>query len=168
MAQPTLSAHATQPQRPRVHYCPPSGAFDAFLSEGITFMSRRYLAIWLCRAVPGKNRGEESGKVANQAQQESWTQAGHRSDEERKDDWPGLGLTGPVNSQNTAPRSCFHWNLKWPVASKYRRRKRPAVFGVRLGRGKSDGLFQPTRTEACEFIRERGIHGADYIQKDEG
>src|SRR5208337_4500565 len=102
MAQPTLSAHATRPQRPRVHYCPPSGAFDAFLSEGITFMSRRNLAIWLCRAAPGKNRGEESGKVANQAQQETWTQAAYRSGEERKDDWAGLGLTGTESAWDVA------------------------------------------------------------------
>src|SRR5271165_5045971 len=50
---------------------------------------------------------EGSDKVANQAQQEARTQAAFRSGEERKGDSPDLGLTSPVNSQNTAPRSCF-------------------------------------------------------------
>ena len=38
----------------------------------------------------------EVKEAATQAQQEAWTQAAYRSDEERKDDWPDLGLTGPV------------------------------------------------------------------------
>ncbi len=83
-------------KRPRVHYYPPTGAFDAFLSEGIAYMSRRNLAIWLCRAAPAKNRGEGSGKVANQPQQKARTQAANRSGEERNGDWPDLGLTGPM------------------------------------------------------------------------
>ena len=89
-------------KRPRVHYYPPTGAFDAFLSEGITFMSRRNLAIWLCRAAPGKNRGEGSGKVANQAQQEARTQAAYRSGEERKGGCPDLGLTGTGSAWDVA------------------------------------------------------------------